>query len=124
VDAACRGLYTLELARQVPQARLQRWCRKGQGPYSGMLLVARELRERVQFGQVNLMQPLPEIGPFDVIFLRNVLIYFDPPAKEAIVRRVLGRLAPGGVLFTGHAESLNGPALGLRSLQPAVYERA
>ena len=124
VESATRALYPLERARNVSKEYLQRYCRKGQGDYDGMLLIARELRDRVSFGQANLMQPLPELGQFDLIFLRNVLIYFDLPAKEAIVRRVLGCLKPDGVLFTGHAESINGAGLGLRTLQPAVYGRA
>jgi len=124
VDSACRGLYPMERARVMPPAYLKRFCRKGQGEYEGQLLIARELRDQVQFGCANLMEPLPEIGLFDVIFLRNVLIYFDPPTKEAIVRRVITRLKPDGVLYTGHAESLNAPPLGLRSLRPATYARA
>ncbi len=124
VETACRGLYPLERARAMPPAYLKRFCRKGQGEYDGQLLVARELRERVHFGCANLMEPLPDIGQFDLIFLRNVLIYFDPPTKEAIVKRVITRLKPAGLLYTGHAESLNAPALGLRSLRPAVYAHA
>lgn len=124
VDAARQALYPLERLRHVPPAYLKRYCRRGTGEYEGRALVSRELRERVVFGCANLTQALPEIGLFDVIFLRNVLIYFDPPGKEDIVRRVMTRLKPGGVLFTGHAESLNNATYGVRSLQPAVYERA
>lgn len=124
VDAACRGLYPLDRARMMPPAYLKRFCRRGMGEYEGQLLVARELRERVHFGCANLMETLPEFGSFDLIFLRNVLIYFDPPTKEAIVRRVITRLKPDGLLYTGHAESLNAPALGLRNLQPAIYAHA
>jgi chemotaxis protein methyltransferase CheR len=123
VAAARTGLFPLDRARDTPADYLKRFCRKGQGPYDGKLLIARDLRERVNFAEANLMQQLPEIGLFDVIFLRNVLIYFEPQSKFAIVRRVLGKLKPGGLLFTGHAESLTGADLGLRSLQPAVYER-
>ncbi|MEK8050630.1 protein-glutamate O-methyltransferase CheR [Ideonella sp. DXS22W] len=124
VDAACRGLYPLERARAMPEAYLKRYCRRGHGEYEGKLLIARELRERVQFGCANLMEPLPDIGSFDVIFLRNVLIYFELPTKEAIVRRVMTRLKPDGVLYTGHSESLSAANLGLRSLRPAVYALA
>ena len=124
VAAAQQALFPMDRARNTPEAYLRRFCLKGQGAYAGKLLIARELRERVRFSPANLMQPLPEIGPFDVIFLRNVLIYFEPQAKVAIVRRVMGRLKPGGLLFTGHAESLSGTALELRSVQPAVYARA
>ncbi|HOB94952.1 MAG TPA: CheR family methyltransferase, partial [Aquabacterium sp.] len=73
----------------------------------------------------NLMQPLPDWLPqFDVIFLRNVLIYFDNEAKAEIVRRVLGRLKPGGVLYIGHAESLSNLGLPLRMLATAVHTHA
>ncbi|MBI5256283.1 MAG: methyltransferase domain-containing protein [Burkholderiales bacterium] len=124
VDAARRALYPMERARHVPVAYLKRFCRKGHGEYEGQLLVARELRDRVHFTQANLMQPLPDLGSFDLIFLRNVLIYFDPASKEAIARRVLGLLKPGGHLFTGHAESLASTSLRLRTVKPAVYAHA
>jgi len=71
----------------------------------------------------NLTEPLPAIGPFNVIFLRNVLIYFDPPGKEAIVNRVVQLLKPNGLLFTGHAESLSHLDHGLRAVRTAVYAR-
>ena len=63
-----------------------------------------KLRTRVQFGQLNLCKPIDGLGPFDVIFLRNVLIYFDPPTKSAVVDRVLAALKPGGLFFLGTAE--------------------
>jgi chemotaxis protein methyltransferase CheR len=69
----------------------------------------------------NLTQDLPDIGLFDVIFLRNVLIYFDNPGKEDIVKRVITRLKPGGYLFTGHAESLANLNVPLKTIAPAVY---
>ncbi len=123
VTHARRGLYTMERARNVPQDYLRRFCRKGHGQYDGMLLIARELREKVQFEGANLMEPLPELGRFDLIFLRNVLIYFDNPAKIDIVLRVIPLLKPGGLLLTGHSESLNNMGLPLRVVHPAVYER-
>jgi chemotaxis protein methyltransferase CheR len=124
--AQCRqGLYPLERARNVSPDYLRRFCKKGGGPYEGQLLIARELRERCRFLPANLMQALPpELPEFDVIFLRNVLIYFDAPAKRQIVLRVIEKLKRGGVLYTGHAESLSGLDLPLRALAPAVYEAA
>jgi chemotaxis protein methyltransferase CheR len=65
-----------------------------------------------------------DLPAFDVIFLRNVLIYFETDAKAAIVRRVIERLKPGGVLYTGHAESLSMLGLPLRALAPAVHVAA
>ena len=125
VDSARRGLYPIDRARLVPPDYLKRFCLKGTGPATGQMLVSRELRARVQFEGANLMQPLPAGLPmFDVIFLRNVLIYFDNAAKAAIVRRVLERLKPDGVLYTGHAESLSNLDLPVRLLSTAVHGHA
>lgn len=124
VEAGCRALYPMERGRQMPPEYLQRFCMKGQGPYEGHFLVNKALRDRVRFLSANLMQPLPDIGQFDIIYLRNVLIYFDPPAKCEIVERVCRQLKPQGYLFTGHSESLSNLDVGLVSVQPAVYARA
>ncbi len=123
VGAAQRALYPLDRARDTPPQYLKRFCLKGQGPYEGKLLIDKALRAHVRFMQANLMQPLPDIGQFDVVFLRNVLIYFDPPAKLDIVRRVIPQIKTGGYLFTGHSESLSQLPQGLTHLQPAVYAR-
>ncbi len=125
VESARRGLYPMDRARMVPPGYLKRFCLKGQGDQTGQLLVSRELRAKVNFEQANLMQTLPESLPmFDVIFLRNVLIYFDNPAKTEIVRRVLGKLKPDGVLYTGHAESLSNLGLPVRTVCTAVHGHA
>jgi chemotaxis protein methyltransferase CheR len=124
VESARTGLYPVERAQKVPMAYLKRWCLRGQGDYEGQLLVAKELRARVRFEQANLTHDLPDIGQFDVIFLRNVLIYFDNPGKLAIVRRVLTHLKPGGVLMSGHAESIANLGLPIRTLVSAVYTHA
>jgi chemotaxis protein methyltransferase CheR len=118
------ALYPLERARMVPPDYLKRFCLKGHGPHEGQLLIARALRERVRFQPANLMQPLPELPMFDVIFLRNVLIYFDNDAKAQIVRRVLARLKPDGVLYIGHAESMSALGLPLRPLATAIHVHA
>ena len=124
VDTARRAVYPMERARQTAQADLKRWCLKGQGDNAGKLMISPELRQNVTFENANLMRQLPEIGLFDIIFLRNVLIYFEPPAKAEIVRRVLPKLKPGGLLFTGHAESIANLGLPVTSLAPAVYAHA
>ncbi|NDY91453.1 CheR family methyltransferase [Ideonella livida] len=121
VDKARRGLYPMSRAEHTPPAYLKRFCLRGQDQYEGHLLIKSELRQRVSFQGANLTEKLPEIGLFDVIFLRNVLIYFDPAGKEAIVQRVIQRLKPHGYLFTGHAESLSHLRSGLRAVRTAVY---
>jgi chemotaxis protein methyltransferase CheR len=122
VASARRGLYPIDRARLMPEAYLKRFCLKGQGEHAGQLLVSRALRERVHFLCGNLMAELPELPAFDVIFLRNVLIYFDDRAKAHIVRTVLGQLKPDGVLYTGHAEPIGNLGLPLRAAATAVYE--
>lgn len=125
VESARRGLYPMERARMVPPDYLKRFCLKGQGEQSGQVLIDKSLRSRVQFEQANLMQPLPSFLPmFDVIFLRNVLIYFDNDAKSEIVKRVLGKLKPDGVLYVGHAESLSNLNLPVRIVSTAIHGHA
>lgn len=124
VESARKGLYSLERARMVPKDYLQRFCLKGNGPHEGQVLVQAELRRRVSFSCANLMEPLPDLPMFDVIFLRNVLIYFDNDAKREIVQRVIQRLRPDGVLYTGHAESLSTLNLPLRTLSIAIHGHA
>jgi len=125
VESARKGLYPQERARQLPADYMKRYCLRGEGPFEGQLLIQRELRQRIIFLHGNLMEDLPkELPMFDVIFLRNVLIYFDAPSKASIVRRVITKLKPEGVLYTGHAESLSSLDLPLRLLKTAVYAHA
>jgi chemotaxis protein methyltransferase CheR len=124
VDSARRALYPIERARNTSEQYLKRFCLKGSGPYEGQLLISQALRKQVHFEQANLMLPLPDIGQFDVVFLRNVLIYFDNDAKLQIVRRVAPLIKPGGYLFTGHSESLSNLPTGFTSIKPAIYARA
>lgn len=121
IAAAQRGVYPLERVQRLPEDLLRRYCLKGDGPAAGTVLVDKALRRKVRFTSINLIEPLPEIGSFDVIFLRNVLIYFDLPTKQKVVRSVVSRLRPGGVLFVGLAESLNGVVAELQSIAPGAY---
>ena len=122
--AARRGLYPMDRAAQLPQPLLRRFCRRGTGPHAGYLLVDRSLRERLEFRPINLIETLPDLPPFDMIFLRNVMIYFDNATKTAVVNRLLGRLKPGGTLCVGLAETLNGIVSGLASAGPGAYRKA
>jgi len=77
----------------------------------------------VEFRQINLNTTLPRLEPFDVIFLRNVMIYFSQATKAQIVRRVIGLLKPGGHFIIGHSESLNGITDGLETVRPSIYRK-
>lgn len=121
LERACAAQYSLERAKGIPPALLRRYCLCGTGPCEGTLLIDRGLREKVEFAQVNLIEPLPALEPFNVIFLRNVMIYFDPPVKRTVVAQLLKMLVPGGVLLVGLAESLSGVADGLVPMGPGAY---
>lgn len=120
---ARRGHYPDERAQQIPVPYLKQFCLKGTGPQQGTMLVSRALRSRVQFMHVNLNTALPALGLFDVIFLRNVMIYFSPETKQQIVARVLSLLKPGGYFVIGHSENLNGITSAVSAVMPSVYRK-
>ena len=117
------GVYPGDRIDGIPPDYLRRFCRRGAGSTGATLEVEPALRQRVRFAQVNLNDSLSAVGEFDVIFLRNVLIYFDAPSKQQIVARVVRQLRPGGWLFTGHSESLSGVRADLRQERPSIYRR-
>ncbi|MDB5998572.1 MAG: SAM-dependent methyltransferase [Rhizobacter sp.] len=123
LQRARAGHYPLERTRHIPAAYLKRFCLKGHGEQEGTLLVDRELRRRVSFTQVNLNTELPRLGTFDVIFLRNVMIYFNGDTKRQVVARVLGALKPGGHFCIGHSESLNDISTAVLQLAPSIYRK-
>jgi chemotaxis protein methyltransferase CheR len=124
LERAQKALYPMERAATIPPELLRRYCLKGQGRHEGMFLMNRQIRDRVRFTQANLCQPLPQLGPFDVVFLRNVLIYFDAAQKRRVVASARTQLKPGGLLIVGHSESLAGISDGLTALRPTVYRVA
>lgn len=121
LEQARNGLYTMDRIGGIAPELLKRYFLQGTGPYEGQILVDKVLRDKTEFAQINLIEPLPDLVPFDVIFLRNVMIYFDPPVKRKVVTQLLSRLTPEGVLFVGLAETLNGIVDGLVSIGPGAY---
>lgn len=124
LERARGGLYAIEQAEKIPQSYLKAFCLKGTGTQTGSLLMDKQLRSRINFMQVNLNATLPNLGEFDLIFLRNVMIYFDTKTKQQVVERIAQRLRPGGHLFIGHSESLSGVFDSLKQVSPAIYRKA
>jgi chemotaxis protein methyltransferase CheR len=118
-----RGLYPLAQSEKIPTPLLKKYCLKGKDQHADSFLVSSELRSRIDFRYINLNTDLPEIGLFDVIFLRNVLIYFDRDTKAEVIKRITTKLKPSGFLMVGHSESLNGVNDTLQVMQPAVYRK-
>ncbi len=123
LDQARRAIYPMERAEKIPQSYLKAFCLKGVGAQAGSFTLQPSIRERVRFQAINLNTALPDNGLFDLIVLRNVMIYFDADTKRAVCRRLLDVLRPGGHLFIGHSESLNGLDLPVQAVQPAVYRK-
>jgi chemotaxis protein methyltransferase CheR len=103
---AAAGIYTMEVASKLEPARLRRFFLKGKGTSAGMARVRPELQALVAFQPLNLLAPRYGIaGPFDAIFCRNVMIYFDKPTQRGILEKFAPLLAPDGLLFCGHSEN-------------------
>lgn len=123
IEKANKGLYQTHRIDAIPKTFLQRYCLKGAGEYEGFLLIDKKLRSKTRFTEINLTKTLPEVGQFDVIFLRNVLIYFDNPTKEKIIRSLVSKLRSNGILFIGHSESLKGMDLPIELIGPTTYQK-
>lgn len=117
------GHYPLERTRHIPPAYLKRYCLRGTGTQEGTLLIERSLRQRVRLGQLNLNEALPQLGSFDLVFLRNVMIYFNAQTKREVVARLITTLAPGGHFCIGHSESLNDISDALQQVAPSIYRK-
>ncbi|MBY0438162.1 MAG: SAM-dependent methyltransferase, partial [Burkholderiales bacterium] len=122
--SAIEAIYPEDRLRNVDPQRIRRHCLRGEGTSEGMVQVAPGLRKRVRFGQLNLCRPIEKLGMFDVVFLRNVLIYFDAPTKVEVVDRVLDELRPGGLFFIGTAEGRVPCRTPLQTLAPGAFRKA
>lgn len=123
LERARTGHYALEQAEKVPRPYLVRYCQKGVGSQDGTFIVDRALRNRIKFDQINLNQTLPAVGEFDLIMLRNVMIYFNVETKKQVVKRLLPQLRSGGYFMVGHSESLNGITEALKIVAPSIYRK-
>lgn len=121
--SAKEGVYPQDRLRAVSPERLRRYCLQGEGDSEGQSKIQDKILSRVKFGQLNLCKPFSGLGPFDVIFLRNVLIYFDPPTKVDVVDRVLAALKPGGLFFLGTAEGRVPCKTPLTTVQPGAFRK-
>ncbi len=118
------GVYPEERFRSLDQSWRSRYLLRGTGAQEGKFRFRPEIRKMIQFERINLMEPLPAEGPFPLIFLRNIMIYFDRPTQERVVEAMTAKLEPGGYLFVGHSESLNGITHTLEHVQAAIYKKA
>ncbi|NYE28845.1 chemotaxis protein methyltransferase CheR [Rhodanobacter sp. K2T2] len=123
LEAARQGEYMLDRLGGVSEARRRRWFLRGEGSYQGFARIHPRLRELVSIEPLNLLHAWPMRGPFDAIFCRNVVIYFDKPTKQKLFERYAELLCPGGYLFLGHSESMHGLSDAFDLVGRTVYRK-
>jgi chemotaxis protein methyltransferase CheR len=118
------GIFRSELVSPVPRPLQRKYFMRSRDPASQMLRVVPELRALIDFRRLNFMDAdfdLPQ--PPEIIFCRNVIIYFDRPTQERLLKKLTRQLAPGGYFFAGHSESLQGMDLPLIPVAPSAYRK-
>ena len=124
LDAAKTGIYREEQVVPVPQDFRKKYLLRGKERHMGKVRVVPELREMIRFRRLNFIEG--DFGmrePLDIVFCRNVIIYFDRPTQEKLINRISSHMVPGGYLFMGHSETLNGMNVPLASVAPTVYRK-
>ncbi len=115
-----KGIYARNSVEQLPHQYVRRFFKQiNQEEYR----VKDELRQEVLFRQLNLMNPLPFKKPLHVVFIRNVMIYFDEPTKERLLNNIYEKMAPGGYLFIGSTESMSQNNTQFRYVRPSIYRK-
>lgn len=124
LEMARSGIYPTERVAPVSAALRQKYLRRHREASRDIVRVVPELRDKIGFHRLNFMNPDYQIrNLFDVVFFRNVLIYFDRPTQEMVISRILRHARPGAFLFVGHSESLAGLDLPLRQAGPAIFQK-
>lgn len=123
LSVACRGEYAESSFRDTPPKLVHKYFERKQIQPRRIYRVQPSLRSLIHFARLNLMDPWPMKGPFDVIFCRNVMIYFDKATQKKLIHRYYDLLTEGGVLLLGHSESLAGTEHRFQYCQPATYRK-
>ena len=124
LEQARRAVYKSAVVQPIPQDLRSKYLLRSADREKRLYRIVPELRQSVEFRRLNFMDSdfeLPDL--LDVIFCRNVIIYFDQPTRERLLGRLVGQLQPGGYLFLGHSESLNGIRLPVNLAGPTAYRK-
>lgn len=124
LETARRGIWPLRKAEPIPPALVKRYLLRGLNGQRGNFAAGPELRSVLELERLNLAADPYPAGPFDLLFCRNVLIYFGRDERRRVIDRLVDRLAPGGLLVVGQAETLHGVRDDLRALAPSIYARS
>lgn len=124
LSRAARGVYPAKTVQNIPNGQLRKYFQRGVDSQKGFYRVKQEIKDLIEFRRQNLTTPCHFGFRFDVIFCRNVMIYFNKETRETLIRRAADCLKEGGYLMVGHAESLTGIEHSLKYIQPSVYRKA
>ena len=125
LEKARNGIYSFAQVEKMPQDKLKKFFTRGMGSKEGLVKIKPEIADLITFRQINLLdESWPIRGPFDVIFCRNVMIYFDKPTQLRILEKFAPLLRPDGLLFAGHSESFHHAPHVFRLRGKTVYELA
>jgi len=119
-----KAIYTEDKAKDIPFEYKKKYMMRSKDRTQKLVRFRPEIRQKVKFGRNNLKEDkyiLP--GKMDIVFCRNVIIYFDPPTQESMLQKICSYLKPGGFLFMGHSESVHGMSLPIKNYAPTVYIR-
>ncbi len=124
LDHATEAIYEEEKVAEVPLDYKKRYLLRSKDRAKRVIRIKPELRSKIRFNRLNFMDDDFGIRErFDVVFCRNVIIYFDRPTQEKLIRKFYDLIIPGGLLFLGHSETLTGMDIQLRSIAPTVYRK-
>ncbi len=123
VETARRGIYAADSAKTIPSELRDRFTKSLRSGPEPEITMADELRRLITFKPLNLLEPWPMSGPFDAIFCRNVLIYFDRPGRSNVISKFSALLCPNSFLYLGHSESLYGVSSGFTQVGSTIYRR-
>lgn len=124
VKQATIGLYSIAESEKIPRDLLIEYCLKGVRQHEGMMLIDSRIKRHTSFALLNLNAVLPDyINKFNLVFLRNVMIYFDLETKRRLVDRIADKIQMGGYLFIGHSESLNKVSDRFKIIHPSICQK-
>jgi chemotaxis protein methyltransferase CheR len=123
LEKSKKGYYPIDKSEKIPVDYLKKFCLKGINSNSGYFKISDSIRSEIQFLNVNLNQPFPNLGMFHIIFLRNVMIYFDKETRIKLIRNISSVLNRDGYLFIGHSETLLEITDQLIMVRPTIYRK-
>lgn len=124
LDIARKGIYPDDRGKEIPEEYKKKYCLKGINKNIGKFSVSKKIKQSVKFHRINLLNQIPGIGSFDLVFLRNVLIYFDADSKRIVLENIYSKMKKNAKLIMGHSESIIGYSDLFIKEEASIYRKA